>query len=79
MISVSREYATELLNTTLDFLIVIFTLVLFVNQFAHQSIASYVNLDYFLAIIAVFGCSSILLRWVNNRREKGVRSEDGPP
>ena len=79
MISVSREHATGLLNTTLDFLIIIFTLVLLANQFVHQSIALYINLDYFLAIIAVFGCSSIVLRRLNNRRERSVRFEDGAP
>ena len=52
---------TEIVNTTFNMLVVIFTVALIANKFSHQSIALHVSLDYFLGIILIFGLLSILL------------------
>ena len=68
------EHVVELLDTTFNLLLVAFTLVLLTNKFSHGSIALYVNLHYFIAIIAILGFSSILMR-VRSRE----RQDEAPP
>lgn len=55
---------TGLLNTTVNFLLVLLVITLFVKLFGQWPVSLYVNLDYFLAIIAAFGFCSILLQAV---------------
>jgi len=51
------------INTIFDLLVIAFTLALLANEFRY--IGLYINLNYFLATIIMFGFMSILLRAVS--------------